>query len=208
MAPNVSNTDWLCQCLAPYGAFTAGIGGKKLRREQMRILDSFIIPAAKSEDPLPPDPKGVALLESKIREAALSAQQPELPLPSLPIMARNVSGRAYKLEPNPYGLSALSLVFEGTREAILRLTLAGEAQTLELPVGLDNVSRIAPGRSGVPAAAKGYWEADNILVVDLDEVANINHWLIRMTFEDRKIAVQMREMTGLDSTTIKGNVQN
>ncbi len=185
---------------------TSGIGGDAGHTQLERLLRSFLIPAAKSPTPLPPNRRGVALLESKSRQAALCRTQPR-PARPLPEMATKVSGKSYVLDANPYGLVALSLTFPRQEEAVVRVSIAQDNQTLELPVGLDSLFRISPGMFGLPAAAKGFWETDRVLVVDLDEIGNINHWRIRMTFDDDRVTVLMKEMTGLPEATFRGKVQ-
>ncbi|MDP2897299.1 MAG: serine hydrolase [bacterium] len=185
---------------------TSGIGGDAGHTRLERLLRSFLIPAAKSSKLLPTNPRGVALLESAIRQAALCQSQPKPVLP-LPEMARRVSGQRYLLDANPYGLVALSLTFPRQEEAVLRVSLVEDNQTLEVPVALNNVYRIAPGRFGLPAAAKGFWQTNNSFVLDLDEIGNINNWRIRMTFQDDRVTVSMKEMTGLASATFGGKVQ-
>jgi len=182
-------------------------GGGILRR----LLPSFIIPAAESATPLPANPDGVALLESKIRDAAVADAEPK-PVPPLPETARKVSGLMYALDANPYGLASASLVFrEGASEATIRLPFSaptGEKSELALPIGLDDVYRIAPGRLGMPAATKGFWETDNAFDINLNEIGNINNWRITMTFEDDRVTVQMQENTGLAGATFAGKLAN
>jgi CubicO group peptidase (beta-lactamase class C family) len=187
---------------------TAG-GGDRDERILRRLLPSFIIPAVKSDEPLPANPDGVALLESRIREAAVDHTEPK-PVPPLPEIARKVSGRRCALDANPYGLASASLVFrEGADAATIRLSSSaptGERSELTLPIGLDDVYRIAPGRLGMPAAAKGFWETDTSFVINLNEIGNINNWRITMTFEDDRVTVQMQENTGLASATFAGTL--
>jgi len=185
---------------------TAG-GGDRDERILRRLLPSFIVPAAKSDDPLRANPDGVAVLESKIRQAAVDHAEPK-PVPRLPEVALKVSGRTYVLDANPYGLASASLVFQaGADGATITLSFSaptGETSELILPIGLDDVYRIAPGRLGMPAAAKGFWETDTSFVINLNEIGNINNWRITMTFEDDRVTVQMQENTGLASATFGG----
>jgi hypothetical protein len=75
-------------------------------------------------------------------------------------------------------------------------------------VGLDNVSRINPGgRFNLPAAVKGAWEADNVFTIHWNEIANINHWQIRMTFENDGVTVQMQEATWHAPAVINGSLK-
>lgn len=185
---------------------TNGMGGDAGHTQLERLLQSFIIPAAKSSKPLPPNPKGVALLESRIRQAAISRTQPR-PAPPLPEIATKVSGKSYLLDANPYGLVALSLTFPRQEEAVFGVSIVEDSLTLELPVALNNVYRISPGRFGLPAAAKGFWQTNNSFVLDLDEIGNINHWQIRLTFEEDRATVLMNEMTGLPAAKFGGKAQ-
>jgi transposase len=66
--------------------------------------------------------------------------------------------------------------------------------------GLDHLN-------GLPAAAKGFWEADNVFVVELDEIGNINHWRVTMTFEDERALVVMHDETGLGEVELVGRVK-
>ena len=184
---------------------TAGAGGSD-EGEIEKLLPSLIIPAARSKTPLSANPDGLALLESKVRQAALSEARPK-PVPPLPEMAHTVSGQTYVLDTNMFGLKALSLTFQEQEQALFRVSTAEDNQTIELPVGLDNVFRIAPGRFGLSAALKGSWETDSIFVLDFDEIGNINHWRIRVTFEGDKVALQMQEATGLGDLTINGRIK-
>lgn len=185
---------------------TSGMGGGVGHTQLERLLQPFLLPAAKSSRPLPPNPRGVALLESKIRQAALCRTQPK-PVPSLPETARKVSGQTYLMDANPHGLVSVSLTFPSHEEGVFGVSIVEDSQTLELPVGLDNVYRIGPGRFGLPAAAKGFWQTDNVFALDLDEIGNINRWRILMTFRDDGVTVVMKEMTGLASARLEGRVQ-
>jgi len=111
------------------------------------------------------------------------------------------------MDANPYGLVAVSLAFPSQEEPVFGVSIVEDSLTLELPVSLNNVYRIAPGRFGLPAAAKGFWQTNNSFVLDLDEIGNINNWRIRMTFQDDRVTVSMKEMTGLASATFGGKVQ-
>ncbi|MBI5116183.1 serine hydrolase [Candidatus Poribacteria bacterium] len=189
-------------------ALTAGLAGKRNMTKELEIVKSIILPGAKSAGSLPPNPEAVARLETGIRQATLSRNAVES-TPPLPEMAAKISGRTFTLEPNMYGFTSLSLSFQKNDEAIMRLSLSSfeGKMDLELPVGLDNVYRISPGRYGLPAAAKGFWKNKNVFMVDLDEMGNINHWQIRMKFKDEKVNVTMREMTGLPTGKFRGRLQ-
>jgi hypothetical protein len=187
---------------------TGGGSSEASDAKRQTLAESFVLPAAKSTDPLPPNPEGVALLESRIRQAALPPEKEAEGKP-LPDTARRISGRAYRMDRNPYAPVSLSLVFEGEREALLRLgtdlALSG-SEGVELPVGPDGAHRIAPGSFGIPAALKGWWERDDLLVVKMNEVGNINHWRIEAAFRGDPVEVSMGDATGLGRARFGGRI--
>jgi len=164
------------------------------------LLDSYILPAAESETPLPANPDAVALLRSSIQQAA-AAPQPEA-VPALPEIAQQVSGQTYVLDDNPLGLLSTSLIFqEEEAEASLNLNLI-DGNQVEWLIGLDNVFRISPGLSGLPVAVKGGWESDNVFVIHTDGMGKImSQDQISMTFEDGLITM------GVAGTTLVGRLE-
>jgi len=181
--------------------FTGGLNDEEdLKREE--IIQSFLVPAIKPTIPLPANPDGVALLESKIHQATLPEGEPET-APPLPAMAKKISGLIYELDANWLGLKVFSLTFSQQEEALLNLST--EELTLELKVGLDNIFRITSGgRFNLPTALKGAWETDHVFILKWDEIGNINNWQAIITFENDKVTMQWSEATGLDSVTING----
>ena len=142
-------------------AVTTGDGGSDRIGVLATLLNSYILPAAESETPLPANPDGVVLLESSIQLAA-AVPQPE-PVPPLPEAAQQVSGQTYVLEANPLGLLSASLIFQnGEPEALLNLILI-DGNQVEWLDGLDNVFRISPGLHGLPVAVMGGWEVRQCL---------------------------------------------
>lgn len=185
---------------------TTGGGGRDQSGVLETLLISYILPAAESETPLPANPEGVALLESTIQQVALARAESE-PVPPLPEMAWRVSGQTYVLDANQLGLQSLSLTFQEEEEGLLNITSI-DGNQVEYLVGLDNVFRISPGRFGLPVAAKGWWESENVFVIHIDEMGNINHWQINATFKGDQVTVQMQELTGLGSVTLVGQLES
>ena len=157
------------------------------------LLNSYILPAAESETPLPANPDAVALLRSSVQQAA-AAPQPE-PMPPLPEIARQASGQTYVLDDNPLGLLTASFTFrEGEADALLNLSLDNGNQ-VEWLIGLDNVFRISPGLYGLPVAVMGGWESDNVFVLQTDEMGKMQQDRISMTFEDSLMTIQIAGAT-------------
>lgn len=74
-----------------------------------------------SDQPLPEDSAGVALLTAAVREAAKPPVQPAVP--ASPPLARMISGRTYVLDANPLGLRSITISFPEAAEAELQLEL-------------------------------------------------------------------------------------
>ena len=136
--------------------------------------------AMKSNDALAPDPEANARLEAAIAKA--KEPPPAQPVPDLPAMATEVSGKIYRLEPNPFDVQCISLRFDSPSEVSFELTVG--AGTFELPVGMDGVSRFSEsGPTGIPVGVSGEWTSPAVFEMDYDEVAGPNHLEIRGDFE-------------------------
>jgi CubicO group peptidase (beta-lactamase class C family) len=188
---------------------TGGSGGGGAGAWGDQLMRSHIIPLAVSAAPLPPNPDGVADLESKIQAAAAPIYvQPE-PVPPMPEIAQQVAGISYVFGDNPSGYTSFILSFPAHDEALLKVTTLGsgtEADSqFEWLMGLDNVDRIAPGRFGMPTAAKGLWESDNIFVADIDEIANRQKFRLILAFEGNQVIIE-QWVGGTLAGTLTGSV--
>jgi hypothetical protein len=175
-----------------------------------QLLRSHIIPLAVSTEPMPPNPDGVAALESRIQAAAAPVHvQPE-PVPPMPEIAQQVAGVSYVLDDNPLGLLSFALSFPANDEALLKVSTlgssAGTGPSFEWLMGLDNVDRIAPGRFGMPTAAKGVWESESIFAAHIDEIAAIRQKIrLRLVFEGDQVTFEIW-VGGLPAGTLTGSV--
>ncbi len=170
---------------------TTGGGGGNQDGALGTLLSSYILPAAESETPLPANPDGVTLLESRVQQVAASAQDEPEPVPPMPEIAERVSGQTYVMDVNPLGLLSVSLTFQEEAEALLNTSFIDGTQ-VEWLIGLDNVFRFSPGLLyGLPAAAKGGWESDNAFVIHIDEIGRIEQMQINATFEDDQMTLQV-----------------
>jgi len=171
-----------------------------------QTLPAQIVAAVKSSGPLPPNPPAADLLRSEVKKAA-ARDEKALPVPKLPTIARRIAGKTYTLEANPFGLASFSLEFPKKDEAFARITSAGGAAggaVMQFAVGLDDVFRMAKGREGLPAVAKGSWKDDKTFIIHLDEIGNINRWIIMATFDEDNVTLVMRSLSGLGELTLAG----
>ncbi len=150
--------------------------------------------AVKSDQPLPANPDGSALLRART-EAAAKAPAPE-PVPPLPAIARTISGVVYDLPINTSRLDRIALTFSDKPEARLDVTYLG--QPLTLPVALDGVYRLGPhGPLHLLAGAKGKWTNANEFLLDLNFIANINHYTLNLRFDGDRVEIAASEASGL-----------
>jgi CubicO group peptidase (beta-lactamase class C family) len=144
--------------------FTASTLGEDEFSPPMELLNTFIIPAAESDTPLPDNPDAVAKLESLAE--ALAA--PEAGSAVTPETAQRISARTFAVDENPAGLVSF-MVDIREAEAVLRYTVStgpDETQDLEIVMGLGNVYHLELDDLGFAVGARGWWESDNVFVVE------------------------------------------
>jgi CubicO group peptidase (beta-lactamase class C family) len=169
--------------------FTAGLPRESILPEE--LVDSFIIPAAKSSEPLPENSAGVATLTSKIK----AVEQPEpKPVPSLPQMAQNISGKTYQMAYNDLQWHTISFSF-GKKE--VQLDLLTRNDRFKLPIGLDNVFRITPVERygterllGGPLALKGFWQDNQTFIVQEQILGQTDGMEFRYTFAENSVQIE------------------
>jgi CubicO group peptidase (beta-lactamase class C family) len=164
---------------------------------------NLLAPAAVSpEEPLPPNPAGVAQLQAAV--ASVLNPPAAQPTPPLPDMAEIISGRTYALEPNPLALATVRLTFDGTAEAWLDITKANDEPAQSGPVGLDGLYRFWPGEQGLPAGLRGSWSDDETFVVEYDMIAFNHAFILSWRFEGEGLTLEARERTEAESAVIAG----
>ncbi len=179
-------------------------------------LFAYTISAVQSSTPLPPNPDGVEMLESKIKQAAQDQTEPE-PVPPLPEIAQIVSGQTYILDPNPLALQSVSVTFPGEAEALLDITLNSDPLhvynvridnpqiDMEIPVGLDNIYRYSPDLFGITSGSKGVWVSDETFVIYVDNIGSTGNDRCQITFKGEKITFEYKNEIG--TTSINGRLE-
>jgi hypothetical protein len=158
-------------------------------------LTASIRAAVKGDQPLPPNAAGNAQLRDAIRGA--TRPPASTPAPALPATAAEISGRVYQFPINPSRIDSLALTF--ARDGNTTVELAYYGDPLRMPIGLDGVYRVGPhGPFGLPAGATGTWRSDTEFLLDVNFIANINHYTLAIKFlPDRTIEVTADEASGL-----------
>jgi len=167
-------------------------------------IGKLIAASLKSDQPLPENRAGVARLAAAIT----TASKPPVPksMAPLPEIAKTVSGKTYLLEANPLGLKTLAITFAPQSDSLVRLTFT-DNHTEVRPIGLDGVTRLSPdGRFGLPVGVKGSWQDKHVFLLDYDEVANINHYRLRISFNGDRIAMQLSEKTSGSEAKFEGKM--
>ncbi len=150
--------------------------------------------AVKSDAPLPENPPADARLNQRVEDA----RKPPAPTPpSAPSpMEATISGAVYKFPVNASRLDSLSLTFAKNGKA--RVDLEYYGQPLSFPIGLDGVYPLGPnGPFHLPAGAVGKWVGDKEFLLDVNFVANINHYTLDIHFGQDQIEVTANEASGV-----------
>jgi CubicO group peptidase (beta-lactamase class C family) len=151
-----------------------------------------LLSAQRSDRPLPESADGQArLARALIAAAEPPAFQPAAPLPPL---ARSISGRRYVAQVNPLQLRTLSLTFADDHA---QATVEMLGREWRVPVGLNGRPIVSsPTPTGSPAAVAGHWASQRDFVLDLDTVAEVNHFVLRLVFDGDDLRIIADEVTG------------
>lgn len=158
--------------------------GLDVRGEAAPVL----VTAMKSDSAIDPNPEAYARLNQAIEDATKPPQAK--PVPALPPMAEEVSGKVYRLADNQFGVSCISLRFDSPSGVWFDLTLG--SGLFALPVGMDGVPRFSETRpTGIPVGVLGEWTEPNEFSMQYDEVGGSNHLRIRGNFADDSESVAL-----------------
>ena len=165
-------------------------------------ISPFLFRAIRSDGSVADNPISRMRLQRRVLEGRQApASQRPAPLPDL---AQRISGAPYDIDANPLKLRHLSLTFSRPAEA--RATLDMFDGEWSIPIGLDGRYRFSSGGpEGLPMAASGVWVSRDEFLLDLNTVANINHFRIRMQFAGDRVQLRIDEATGeLNNLVVQG----
>jgi CubicO group peptidase (beta-lactamase class C family) len=165
------------------------------------LLNQYILPAVKSNEPLASNSNSLAHLEAGIR--ALAQPQPMTPQP-LPAIATQISGKTYTLEDNPFGWHSVIFTFEeGGDEA--RVTIDGMRQ---LRFGLDNVYRLfSLNNNPFPEALRGRWENQNTFVLEDIVLGQTLKIISRIHFSGETLHIDWEETSSERKVELRGTLK-
>jgi CubicO group peptidase (beta-lactamase class C family) len=147
-----------------------------------------LLEAFQSDAPLPPNPEAYEHLMTAIADAT-NPPLPLDPVPPLPPLATEISGRIYRLDSNQFGVLCYSVHFDGAdpSEARTDLTLVGPDGNVEeftLPIGMDGVPRFSETKPrGFQVGMVGEWWTDENFRLLYDDLAGVTHLSVESYFE-------------------------
>jgi hypothetical protein len=153
--------------------------------EYSEIEPYFLAAMKDREKPLPSSPAGVANLRAALRSIA-HGPQPE-PIPTLPAIAKDISGKQFVFGANRIGLRSLRLDFDDSQgaAAILQLEIVNEPSPRVISVGLDGVYQ--PSYAGRPIYARGSWLDSQTMVIDYNEGPGLAAYTLYLHFDGDKL---------------------
>lgn len=156
-------------------------------------LAPLIRQAIKSDTALPA--ASVALRQLQEKTAAARKPPAVEPVTPLPALAASISGSVYQFPINPSRLDSLSLNFEAGRAGV---TVTYLGQELTFPMNRNGQYALAAaGPLHLLAGARGKWISDNEFHLDLNFVANINHYDLSLRFSGDEVELTGMEASGL-----------
>ncbi len=157
------------------------------------LFFEHVLPAVRSDAPLPPDDAGAAALAAWAVPPPRTEQA--VAVADLPSMARRISGVTWVMDGNPFKVNDIRLAFEpGQDTAVLSYT-ARESWDVELQVGLDDVRRLTRTNDST-VAAKGEWISPNTFRAEVEIVGYSTFDVWEFTFAGGGITVRERGVGG------------
>jgi CubicO group peptidase (beta-lactamase class C family) len=152
----------------------------------LRLINDYIIPAARSEAALPADPQGDARLKALIESAAGSKQ----PVPALPQTALDITGKTFALESNPLGWPDMTFSFQPGSD-VATLEISGSPA---LAIGLDGQYRLTESPVSRPVGLKGYWDTPNSFVLQHILLGEFPESLGRVEFAGERMTLSIKSL--------------
>lgn len=147
----------------------------------LSLINDYIVPSLRSESSIPSIPGAYEKLESLIQSAAGTIQ----PVPDLPQMALDITGKSYVLGQNFLGWPDMTFFFaQGENEATLKMT-----DSPDLKIGLDNQYRLTESFHGRPIGLRGQWTEFDTFYLDYIVFGDFIRSEARIKFEGNKITV-------------------
>jgi CubicO group peptidase (beta-lactamase class C family) len=150
------------------------------------LMNDYIVPAAESEQELPPNAAAQQQLAAIIEEASGAAH----PTPPLPQTALDISGAIYTLDENPFGWPDMAFSFEpASDQALLRMS-----GLPELAIGLDGRYRRSAIPGTRPIGLRGAWQEDGRFLVDYVMIGDFSSNKLLFSFDGDRMTVTVENL--------------
>jgi CubicO group peptidase (beta-lactamase class C family) len=161
------------------------------------LLDQYILPAVKSDKPLPANPNSAARLEAGMKALA---QPPRTAPSALPAIATKISGKTYTFKGNPFGWETAIFSFEDGADEV-KVTLNG----MPFAVGLDNVYRMVTSPDNTfPQGFRGYWDRDTFVIENI-VLGQMTQTTSRIQFPEDSIHITVQEKGSRNTVAVQGS---
>lgn len=163
------------------------------------MLGQFVVPTIKRRQaPIDPNPEAFAELQARIAE--LTRPPAPQPVPELPSIASEISGKTWTLDDNLIGWETVAFSFTpGSPEA--ELELAVDDTVYSLRVGMDGVPRINsdvsfaadPRYNNQKVVLHGWWERQEVFVLYFNTLNLIDNGTIKFNFDEDMLTLTLFE---------------
>jgi hypothetical protein len=148
------------------------------------LVQKFILPAVNAPAPLPEDEIAARRLADLVAAAAAGPQP--APVPPLPDIATQISGKTYQLQsPDGQTTETLRLTF-GSEAEVATFEGMIDGQPVEAAIGLDGVPRLTPGRAG-QVLLQGGWQDDQTFIMESNILGEAVREKTAFTFEGNQV---------------------
>ncbi len=163
-----------------------------------QLVKSYLLPAARSDEPLAANLPAVQALESAIQ----AIEQPDRSLAPLPDIARRISGKTFRIteaSPPSAWSETIALTFNDGNTYQAEQHWRG-GQSIVVEGSLNNVFHYTPIKfegyqptENIVVALRGYWQDDHTFVEEYIRDMNSEIELItqKSTFEGNRIALEL-----------------
>jgi len=158
--------------------FTAGIHDASWNTYD-DLINTFILPSARSSFSLPPNPAGNSSLQIQLHTIS---HPKAMPPSELPASAREISGKTYVDLNGSHGWSTFTFYFDRSDEARLDLMYGEKSEEIKARIGLDGLFRVTDTTNYGPLALKGYWKDKTTFVLTQQFLKEAERISMTLTF--------------------------
>jgi hypothetical protein len=180
---------------------TSGLRGADFDAPES-LYQRHVVPAAVSDEPLPPNPEAMTRLAELVTEAA---DPTPAEVPPAPETAAAVSGRIYDFEPNDIELEWLSLTFD---EDTAAMAVGQSGIEFEVQIGLDGIHRILELPGFPNWGWTGRWFDDDTFAAVYELAGEASHGQMLLDFEGDQLVVRVIEFTDGESYRVTGQARD